>query len=133
MKFIFALLILFSPLAQALELRKPVDPELYECRLLLVATGDVKNGEFSFVVARDGGAHGGQEFSFKEGGHEVSLIADGKWMGLRWMKGEKTIARSVFVVGAAGPVDHRVAILFDPEIEDNQVSLSCTRVGAAAR
>lgn len=133
MKLFFALLFLFSPIAQALELRRPVDPELYECRLLLVVPADVKNGEFSFVVARDGGAHGGQEFSFKEGGHEISLIADGKWMGLRWMKGEKTIARGLVVVGSGTPVDHRVAIFFDPDSEDNQVSLSCSRVGATLR
>lgn len=96
-----------------------------ECTVRVIAE-DIQAGygEATFEVPLNGGGHGGEERTYSFAPYEVTTIADGKWMGLSWWRGEELIAEGIFVVTAAN-IEARVAIMYDPKNRENQVAMDC--------
>jgi hypothetical protein len=88
--------------------------ELQECRLLLQAATISPSGmkEWTFGISKSGGTHGGSPIEFREGSHEILVVADGQWLSVLWRYAGKKIAASTFVVGAGDKVSDRVGIPF---------------------
>lgn len=119
----------FLPLpTQALELRGPANPEIYECTAIIYSSSDKVSEEFKFAIGKSGGAHGGQAFEFSKDLHKLMVQVDGRWLGMRWDRDNKIVAQSVFLLGPNDSAEMRVGIMTDPNDTDNHVSLGCNKL-----
>lgn len=114
---------LTSPATDALGLT----PITYVCEVILVAL-DIPDGQgtWKFQAELKAGAHGGESREFSVGDHQVSVIADGTWLGLAWMRGQRKVGQGLFVMGPMDRALHRVGILYDPVDDSGQASIGCT-------
>lgn len=129
---LLALLLLSSPFASAngLDLRGAPEPELYECRLLLVASDVKQGGDWSFTAGKTSDGHGGEASVYAQGEHELTIVANKQWLGISWKRKGVKIAESVFVLGSTDKTKNRVAVVYDPSDSGDQISLGCDLVSA---
>jgi len=128
MRLALILLNLFPITAYSIELRGPANPEIYECKAIIYSQTDKVSEDYSFAIGKNGGAHGGQSFEFSKDLHKLMLQVDGRWLSMRWERGDKMIAQSVFLLGPNDSAEMRVGIMVDPSNTDNHVSLGCNRI-----
>lgn len=119
MKTIFALLLSLSPMTSWAT-------ETYQCEAILASSALVEGGvTWPFSPNNANESHGGAPLTFREGVHEIQVLATKQWLGISWMKEGKKIAEGVFVLGGEDQAAQRVAILYDPSDSGDQVSLGC--------
>lgn len=117
--------LLFATLGTSAFAQTPNDLN-YACEVIIAANDvPLKAGFFRFSAVEKAGTHGGSSRLFKEGAHEVEVVADAQWLGIRWSRNGKKIAESVFVIANMDRTLSRVAILYDPSDNGDQVSLGC--------
>lgn len=107
--------------------KAPVAEQTYKCRAFISHPGIPKGmAEHLFQVPVKGtSSHGGEPIEFMDGNQKLTVLADGKWLGISWWIGEKRIAETVTVIGNA-TTEPRVLIAYDPENPgENQASLDC--------
>lgn len=103
------------------------DPDgVYQCHVLMAVNNSEQNIDEDFQVPRNAGSHGGKglNFSNSDNSYSLVLLADGKWMGISWWQGETLIGESLFVI-APGESEYRIAIMYNPKDQSEQVSLDC--------
>src|SRR4051794_5360128 len=73
----------------------PAPDEIYDCQMILIAK-DLLSGSatFKYEVNANNGPHGGQEYPFSSGNYKISVLSNGRWMGISWWRGEELIAES---------------------------------------
>jgi hypothetical protein len=99
-----------------------------QCEAILASSSFPKGGvNWSFSPLNAEGSHGGAPIVFREGTHEIQVLANKQWLGISWVKEGKKIAEGVFVLGGKELVTQRVAILYDPSESGDQVSLGCSQ------
>lgn len=94
----------------------------YGCTVIIVADDLVYEKDFTAV--NRGGTHGGEEYTFREGNHEVTLLADGKWQGISWWHKGQLISESISVLQTTYS-QSRVMIAYNPKNTGEQVSVNC--------
>lgn len=104
----------------------PSPPTTLDCTVRVVAD-DIKegSGEAKFntpIVSHE--THGGEQRKFTFAPYDVMVLADGKWLGISWWRGEDLIAEGVFVIGNPSK-ESRVAVFYDPKDRSKMVSLDC--------
>lgn len=128
-KFSLLLLTLALNSAYACQAKADVTPSSFDCQLLVITKEkpSFPDQNFKAPVKADSG-HGGDERTFKAEGNpnEVTIIVDGKWLGLSWWKYGEVVAEALFVVTDFS--QDRVAIVYNPKNRDEQVSLNCSMV-----
>lgn len=99
-----------------------------QCEAILASSALPNGGaSWSFSPQASGESHGGAPQVFREGAHEIQVLANNQWLGISWVKDGKKIAEGVFVLGEKELASQRVAILYDPSDSGDQVSLGCSQ------
>ena len=102
----------------------------YDCRAGMSVEDGTPFFEASFTAAASGGDHGGSGPTFDAGGgYSILTIADGKWLGVTWQKGGKTIAKSISVYNE-GDASHRVSFVYNPLNDQEFAYLACSKQSA---
>lgn len=104
----------------------PPPPESYHCHIIVFAD-DLKDGyvEQNFVaVAQATQTHGGQQYIFTLDKYKVSLLANDRWMGISWSKGQELIGETVFLRTQLSQ-EAQVLMLFNPKNSNEYASLDC--------
>lgn len=113
MKLIFFLTILSANIhAQALQC------DIY------IATDDGYSEE-SFYAPSTSSGHNVPEMTVSLMDHKITAMADGKWLGLNWTKGEEVIAESISLLRDVTAVP-RVLMIYNPKNFNEVVSLTCS-------
>lgn len=99
----------------------------YRCEVIVFADDiETRKGEWTFTAPENAGNHGGDQRVFREGVHEILVMADARWMTLAWSRAGKKIAQGQFVMANMDRALARVVIMQDPSSETGeQVSMDC--------
>lgn len=89
--------------------------------MVLTATEELEK-RLNVPFVNDG--HGGSEFMIQGQENRVLIMADGKWLGIRWEQNGEAIGESVTLLRDA-VTQPRVLIMYNPNNLDEQVSISC--------
>jgi hypothetical protein len=113
--------IAFTPAASA-------TPLFYDCQVIVVA-GDLPDGNASTKFKAVGPAtesHGGQEYSFTFGDHQIVVMANARWRAISWSHKGVVIAKGVTVL-TSDSRESNVFLLYNPQTDNDeeQVSLDC--------
>jgi hypothetical protein len=102
-------------------------PLAHDCRVAVISDAvPAGSVEFLFEAPHVGLGHGGETFSFNAGPFDILAMADGKWLGIEWRQAGVLIAKAIAV--SADPLpDERVLLVMNPQNEQDQVHLSCSR------
>ena len=96
----------------------------------ILDTQNDKGFEFNFEVNINGesdGGHGGSERSFTFENHEVTVIANDRWMGIAWWMDGKKLGEAV-TLSTVSNAQSRVMLLMNPDNENERVSITCEMV-----
>ncbi len=98
----------------------------YSCTVIVVAD-DLTDGsmEKTFDVLGSSASHGGNEILFEAENHEVTLLSNGKWMGISWKRDGELLAETVVARSDENQASQTM-IVYNPANVDEQVSLSCS-------
>jgi hypothetical protein len=113
-------LFLLTSLISTAEVR-PTKP--YDCFATIVAKDGIHEFKFKAPVVSESG-HGGTPFEFHEGEHTLGVIADGKWRGISWFRGDVRVVESVTVSKSFLQSGH-VLIAYNPADTDEQAYVVC--------
>lgn len=103
-------------------------PDAYNCNLTIIAE-DVPDGAQvqSFrAIGPETSTHGGQEYTFTFGRHEVVTIANARWRGITWYRDGKIIAAAL-TVSDEDLLGSKVQMVMNPEKSDSEmIFLECS-------
>ena len=110
----------------------PVTPVLtpifYDCQVIIVAK-DVVDGSVTFkyqVTPQNNGSHGGIEYPFASGNHKVSVLSNGRWLGISWWRSDVLVAETVFA-RSEDNMGSEALIIYNPADQEEQVSVDCSK------
>lgn len=114
MKYLFLLLaLLVSSKALALN-----------CEILVIT--DKEFLEKTITAPMEAVGHGAPEYHLKGESNEVTVMADGQWLGIRWSQNGEVIAETLNVLKT--PVNQpRTLLVYNPKNTDEQASISCQK------
>jgi len=103
------------------------EPSFYSCMIVIFAK-DLANGhyaeqKFQAPVAASS-SHGGDSFDFELEHYKVSLLTNGRWMGISWFRGEQLITQSIFL-RQFNSWEAQVLMAFNPANLEEYASLDC--------
>jgi hypothetical protein len=131
---VFSLILcLFSTYAVAGEMPPPPPTSpppldtIYDCEVIVIAK-DLLQGSatFKYQTTADRGTHGGPAYSFSAGIHKVSVLSDGRWLAISWMRGETTVGQATFARNEFNQGSETL-IVGNPLDANEQVSVDCTK------
>ncbi len=93
-----------------------------QCEVIFI-TQEVTTSE-TFPVSSSSQGHDVPEMTFTAQNHEVTAMADGKWLGLSWRKDTVLVAESISLIRDV-TTQPRVLIMYNPANVDEQVSINC--------
>ncbi|MCB0407168.1 MAG: hypothetical protein KDD34_03125 [Bdellovibrionales bacterium] len=100
----------------------------FDCAVIGFISNDENKGfEFTFQIVQNQNsneAHGGKERSFTYKNHEVTVVANDKWLGLAWWINNKKIGETIYVHTDPN-VSSRTLLLMNPLNDEDQLSLNC--------
>lgn len=96
--------------------------ETLTCNVIVVAEDEYIEKELKVMKVTKG--HGAPELSVEGKTNQVTAMADGKWLGLKWLKNGKLVAESVNLIRNESD-QPRVLIMYNPNNTDEQVSIGC--------
>jgi hypothetical protein len=111
MFFIYSIFVLSLQLAQALS-----------CQLLVITEQEFI--EENFVASSTSQGHDVPEMTVKGAAHEVTAMADGKWLGLNWRKHGEMLAESISLLRDVTG-QPRVLLVYNPQNTEEQISINC--------
>lgn len=115
------------PDGKALGPMNPISTVLH-CEVIVVAKDlSLNEGQVTFDVPfRADKSHGGDPLEFQFRDHKVSVLADGRWLGLNWSLRDQLLAEGVTVIG--NPTEEaRVLMLYNPADQDESASINCRK------
>lgn len=99
----------------------------YNCAIR-VFSSDLPKGyaEALFTApVRGASSHGGDSFDFTFQKHSVSVLANGRWMGISWARDGVLISQTLMARGSDNQ-DSLVVMAYDPKNLEEYASLDCT-------
>lgn len=115
-------------LAQAFAVPGSVPKPIYKCRVAVIAD-DLPNGfgeAFLEVPEQASESHGGKIFEKIFDSHKVSVMADGKWLGISWERNGAVVAEAISLIGPTPSKESRVLIAYFPGNPREQAQLDCS-------
>lgn len=93
------------------------------CTIIVVTGAETFEKKFSTSPYSQG--HSVPEFVAEGKRSKITAMADGKWLGLSWFLDDELIAESISLIRDTIK-QPRVLILYNPQNQDEQVSLDCS-------
>ena len=116
--------------AQAAPVDVPSTPTVvvYDCQVIVVAK-DIVDGSVTFkyeVTPDNDGSHGGVEFPFSSGPHKVSVLSNGRWLGISWWRNDTLVSEAVFARSEEN-MGSQALIIYNPADQEEQASVDCSK------
>lgn len=93
-----------------------------QCQVIVVT--EEEHIEENFVAPATSQGHNVPEMTVTGQRHEVTAMADGKWLGLSWRKDGELLAESISLIRDVTS-QPRVLLIYNPVNVDEQISLDC--------
>ncbi len=99
-----------------------LNSQALNCEVLVIT--DKEFIEETFIAPVESQGHDVPEMTVTGTNHEVTAMADGKWLGLSWRSNSVLVAESISLIRDV-TTQPRVLIMYNPQNTEEQVSINC--------
>jgi hypothetical protein len=116
----------FAEPQTAIGLSAPALEKSYNCTVLILADDLKEYAEFPFVVggASQEGSHGGEPKVFTAENHTVTVLANGRWLGISWSRGGELVSETL-TARSDDNLGSQALIVYNPKNLNEQVDIVC--------